>query len=124
MLSVHSVLSNETRGIFNKDAFSKMKNSAIFINTARGGVHNEEDLINALQRGTIWGAGLDVTNPEPMGRNNPLLSMENVCILPHVGSATVEARDEMSRMAAENIISYYNNGSIPNIVNPEVLNTA
>ena len=121
VVSVHSALNNETREIFNKDAFSKMKSSSIFINTARGGVHNEQDLIDALRKGLIWGAGLDVTNPEPIKPDNPLLEMENVCILPHIGSATVEARNEMSRMAAENIISYYKNNTVPNIVNPEVL---
>jgi len=121
VISVHSVLSKDTKEIFNKDAFSKMKSTSIFINTARGGVHNEQDLIEALNKGIIWGAGLDVTNPEPMKLDNPLLEMENVCILPHIGSATIEARNEMSRMAAENIISYYKNNIVPNIVNPEVL---
>jgi len=121
VISVHSVLSKETKEIFNKDAFSKMRPSSIFINTARGGIHNEKDLIEALDNKTILGAGLDVTNPEPMNPGNPLLEMENVCILPHIGSATIEARNEMSRMAAENIISYYKNNTVPNIVNPEVL---
>ena len=121
VLSVHSVLSSETKEIFNKAVFSKMKPTSIFINTARGGIHNEPDLIEALNKGTIWGAGLDVTNPEPMSADNPLLSMENVCILPHIGSATLEARNKMSEMAAENIISYFKNNTIPHIVNPEVL---
>jgi glyoxylate reductase len=121
VISVHSALNKETKEIFNKDAFNKMKSSSIFINTARGGVHNEQDIIDALKKRTIWGAGLDVTNPEPMKADNPLLQMENVCILPHIGSATIEARNEMSRMAAENIISYFKNNSVPNIVNPEVL---
>ena len=121
VISVHSVMSKETKEIFNKDAFNKMKHSSIFINTARGGIHNEKDLMEALNSGTIRGAGLDVTNPEPMKQDNPLLEMENVCILPHIGSATIEARNEMSRMAAENIISYYRNNTVPNIVNPEVL---
>ena len=121
VISVHSVMSTETREIFNKDAFSKMKTSSIFINTARGGIHNEKDLVDALKRGTIFGAGLDVTNPEPMQIDNPLLHMENVCVLPHIGSATIEARNEMSRMAAENIIQFFKNGTVPNIVNPEVL---
>jgi glyoxylate reductase len=121
VISVHSVMSKETKEIFTKHAFSKMKPTSIFINTARGGIHNEKDLIDALNNGIIWGAGLDVTNPEPMQPDNPLLEMENVCILPHIGSATIEARNEMSRMAAENIISYYKNNTVPNIVNPEVL---
>jgi len=121
VISVHSVMSKETKEIFDKHAFSKMKPSSIFINTARGGIHNEKDLIDALNNGTIWGAGLDVTNPEPMKKDNPLLEMENVCILPHIGSATIEARNEMSRMAAENIIQFYKNNFIPNLVNPESL---
>ena len=121
VISVHSVMSKETKEIFNKDAFNKMKSTSIFINTARGGIHNENDLLDALNNKIILGAGLDVTNPEPMKADNPLLEMENVCILPHIGSATIEARNEMSRMAAENIISYYKNNTVPNIVNPEVL---
>ena len=121
VLSVHCALSDETRGIFNKESFKKMKASSIFINTARGGIHNEQDLTDALNAGTIWGAGLDVTNPEPMNADSPLLSMPNVAILPHIGSATVEARNEMSRMAAVNIIEFYKNNNVPNIVNPETM---
>lgn len=121
VLSVHSVLSAETKGIFNKDVFEKMKPSAVFINTSRGGVHNEQDLIDALNKGIIWGAGLDVTNPEPMHADNPLLQMPNVAVLPHIGSATVEARNGMSRLAAENIIEFYKNNRVPTCVNPEVL---
>jgi len=121
VLSVHSVLSDETRGLFNKDVFSRMKKSAIFINTSRGGVHNEEDLIKALRSETIWGAGLDVTNPEPMHANNPLLQMPNAAVLPHIGSATMEARTGMARLAAENIIAFYSTGNMPHCVNREVL---
>ncbi len=120
VISVHSVLSAETRGAFNKNAFEKMKPTSIFINTSRGSVHNEEDLMDALQSGKIWGAGLDVTNPEPMQANNPLLSMPNVAVLPHIGSATVEARTGMARLAAENIIEFYKSGKLITCVNPEV----
>jgi glyoxylate reductase len=122
VLSVHSALSKETKGIFNKNAFGQMKPSSIFVNTARGGIHNEQDLVDALNNGTIWGAGLDVTNPEPMSTDSPLLSMANVAVLPHIGSATVEARNEMSRLAAVNIVEFYKNYHVPNIVNPETLN--
>jgi glyoxylate reductase len=121
IISLHCALTEETKGIFNKSAFSQMKTSSIFINTARGQVHNETDLIEALKTGIIWGAGLDVTNPEPMHPDNPLLQMENVAILPHIGSSTIEARTEMSRMAAENIVEYYKNKRVPHLVNPEVL---
>jgi glyoxylate reductase len=98
-----------------------MKPTSIFVNTARGGIHNEKDLIEALNVGKIWGAGLDVTNPEPMDANNPLLSMPNVAVLPHIGSATEEARNEMSRLAAMNIIEFYKYNRISNVVNPETL---
>lgn len=119
IVSAHCALTPETKGIFNKDAFSKMKNTAVFINTARGPVHNEEDLYQALVSKQIWGAGLDVTNPEPMNIDNPLLQMENVAILPHIGSATIEARTAMGKLAAENIIGYFKNGIVPNLVNPD-----
>lgn len=122
IVSAHCALTPETIGIFNKAAFAKMKPTAIFINTARGAVHNEEDLLEALTNGTILGAGLDVTNPEPMRADNPLLQMENVAILPHVGSATIEARSEMSRLAAVNIIEFYKGNKIPNMINPGVMN--
>lgn len=121
ILSVHCALSAETKGIFDKTAFEKMKPGAIFINTARGGVHNEADLLEALRAGTIWGAGLDVTNPEPMAPDSPLLSMENAAVLPHIGSATVEARDGMARLAAENIIGFYADKRVPHLVNPDAL---
>lgn len=62
------------------------------------------------------GAGLDVTNPEPMKWDNPLLSMENVAVVPHIGSATIEARDEMSRLAAVNIIQFFNGKPLSNLV--------
>jgi glyoxylate reductase len=120
VITVHSNLTPETRGKFNKSVFQKMKTSSIFINTARGSIHNEEDLIEALQKGTIWGAGLDVSNPEPMRMDNPLLTMPNAAILPHIGSATLETRNAMADMAAENIIAGLKGQRIPYPVNPEV----
>lgn len=120
VLSVHASLTPETRGIFNQQAFAAMKRSAIFINTARGGVHNEADLTRALETGLIWGAGLDVTNPEPMDPHNPLLAMPNVAVLPHIGSATVEARNGMATIAAQNIIAGLRGERLPHVVNPEV----
>ncbi len=117
ILSVHCSLTADTREKFNSAAFGKMKPSAVFLNTARGGIHNENDLIAALQNKTIWGAGLDVTNPEPMKPDNPLLEMENVAVTPHIGSATMEARNEMSRLAAMNIIQFYRGETVKNRVN-------
>lgn len=121
VVSAHCPLTPETSGIFDETGFKQMKSTAIFINTARGPVHNQADLITALADGEIWGAGLDVTDPEPMDKNNPLLSMENVCVLPHIGSATREARDGMSRLAAENIIEFYQTRTVPHVANPQVL---
>ena len=97
-----------------------MKSTAIFINTARGGLHDEEDLLYALQNNVIWGAGLDVTNPEPMAKDNPLLFLPNVCVLPHIGSATAQTRDAMATLAAQNIIAGMKGQRLPNIVNAEV----
>ena len=117
IVSVHCALTSETKGIFNASAFKKMKKSALFINTSRGSVHNQEDLYNALVNESIWGAGLDVTDPEPIKPDDPLLFLENVAITPHIGSATVEARDEMSRLAAQNIIQFYRGEKVINQVN-------
>lgn len=120
VLSVHANLSDETRGVFNSNIFSKMKKSAIFINTARGGLHNEHDLIAALQNEDIWGAGLDVTNPEPMAPDNPLLTMRNVCVVPHIGSATVETRAKMAITAANNIIALMEGKPMPQVIDKAV----
>jgi len=120
VLSVHCALNNETKGFFNADVFEKMKPTSIFINTARGGIHVEDDLLKALKKKQIWGVGLDVTDPEPMESDNELLQMENVAIVPHIGSATVEARTEMARLAAQNILDFVNGKPIENLVNKEV----
>lgn len=117
VLSAHCALTKSTENKFERSAFEKMKKTAIFINTSRGPVHNEIDLTDALNSKEIWGAGLDVTNPEPMAKNNPLLFMENVAITPHIGSATIEARNRMSMYAAQNIIALYKNERIPYQVN-------
>jgi glyoxylate reductase len=120
VLSVNTALTPETKGKFNKEVFKKMKAGAILINAARGSIHNEEDLTEALQKGIIWGAGLDVTNPEPMRPDHPLLSMPNVCVLPHIGSATEDTRAAMSLLAAKNIVAGLKGERLPFIVNPEI----
>ncbi|MFC3196300.1 2-hydroxyacid dehydrogenase [Parapedobacter deserti] len=120
VLSVHANLSGKTHGIFNGDAFSKMKASAIFVNTARGSMHDEEDLRVALENGEIWGAGLDVTDPEPMAPDNPLLEMSNVAVLPHIGSATIETRMKMMKLTVENLLAGLRGDHLPYCVNPEV----
>lgn len=120
VISVHTALTPETEGKFNAEVFRQMKPSAIFVNTARGRIHNEEDLIRALKEKVIWGAGLDVTNPEPMKQDNPLLSMPHVAVLPHIGSATETTRNAMAKLAAENIIAGLKGERLPFPVNPEI----
>lgn len=104
VLSLHCALTPETTKKFNAAAFKKMKPSSIIINTARGKVIDEPALIFALQEKEIWGAGLDVTDPEPMQPGNALLKMQNVAVLPHIGSATVNTRNRMAQLAAENML--------------------
>lgn len=120
VLSVHANYTSDNNELFNKNAFARMKSNSIFINTARGKFHNEEDLFDALTHNIIWGAGLDVTNPEPMKSDNPLLSLPNCCVLPHIGSATYEARNGMAVCAAQNIIALFENKKMPFCVNEEV----
>lgn len=113
VLSVHTALTPETKGKFTFEVFEQMKPNSIFINTARGGIHNETDLIKALDRKLIWGAGLDVTNPEPMDKSNPLLFMENAAVLPHIGSATEETRDAMAKIIVQNIVAGLKGEKLP-----------
>lgn len=104
-LSLHCPLNDTTRGMINREALMKMKETATLINTARGKVVVHDDLAEALEKGWIAGAGLDVTDPEPINNDSPLLSMSNVIITPHVGSATYETRARMAVMCAENILA-------------------
>jgi glyoxylate reductase len=120
VLSVHTALTAETKGKFDMNAFKQMKPGAIFVNTARGAIHNEDDLRNALNQKIIWGAGLDVTNPEPMDPANELLKMPSVAVLPHIGSATEGTRKAMAELAARNIIAGLRGEKIPFPANPEV----
>jgi len=113
VLSIHTALTPETKDKFTLDVFKQMKPNSIFINTARGGIHNEKDLIRALEEKIIWGAGLDVTNPEPMDKDNPLLSMESVAVLPHIGSATEETRAAMAQIIVKNVLAGLKGEKLP-----------
>ncbi len=104
-VSVHTDLNETTRGLFDADAFSKMKPTAVFVNTARGPIHREADLAEALRNGSIFAAGLDVTDPEPISPDSPLLSLPNCTICPHIASATVSSRNGMADIAADNLIA-------------------
>lgn len=96
-------LTNETKHMFNAEVFSKMKSSAIFINSSRGAVVDEEALYQALIHNVIAGAGLDVFEKEPIAQDHPLLSLINVTALPHIGSATIETRMSMIQICVDNI---------------------
>jgi glyoxylate reductase len=104
-VSVNCELTDETKHLFNAAAFRKMKPTAIFVNTARGPVHVQSDLYHALKSGEIFAAGLDVTDPEPLAANDPLLALSNCVITPHIASATVAARDAMAEIAADNLLA-------------------
>lgn len=106
-------LTPETKGMFNMDLFKKMKNTAVFINTSRGGVVQQDDLYKALVSGEIAAAGLDVTTPEPLPTNSPLLKLDNCVILPHIASATHKARSAMSELTAKNILAALKGQTIP-----------
>lgn len=119
-LSIHCPLLEETTHLFGADAFRAMKESACLINTARGPIVDEEALADALASGEIARAGLDVFEHEPTV-NSKLYDLDNACILPHIGSATIETRNKMATMAAANVIARLNGNTPPNCVNPEVL---
>ncbi len=108
VLSLHIPLTPETKNFIGKKEIAAMKSSAIIVNTARGDVIDQEALYEALRDKKIFSAGLDVTTPEPLPPSHPLYSLPNVMILPHIGSATFEARSKMSVMCANNIISAFN----------------
>ncbi|MCM8815903.1 MAG: D-glycerate dehydrogenase [Candidatus Omnitrophica bacterium] len=119
-ISIHVPLLPETHHLIGEKEFSMMKKTAILINTSRGPVVDEKALVDALKKGKIWGAGLDVYENEPIIEPE-LLTLKNVVLLPHIGSATVETRTKMALMAAENILAFFRGEIPPNIVNPEVL---
>ncbi|OUL82529.1 2-hydroxyacid dehydrogenase [Paraburkholderia hospita] len=114
-------LTPETHHMIGANELRKMKRSAILINASRGQTVDENALIEALQTGTIHGAGLDVFDQEPVDPNSPLLTMKNVVALPHIGSATHETRHAMARCAAENLVSALDGTLKINIVNRDVL---
>ena len=118
-ISVHTPLLPETRGLFNAEKFERMKRTAFLINTSRGPVVNEGDLVTALESGKIAGAALDVFEKEPS--IHPGLRRANVVLAPHIASASLETRTKMACMAAENVVALLQGRRPANILNPEVL---
>ncbi|XP_053959262.1 glyoxylate reductase/hydroxypyruvate reductase-like isoform X1 [Anastrepha ludens] len=97
-------LTKDTAGVFNATAFGKMKKTAVLVNIGRGGIVNQPDLYEALKTNQIFAAGLDVMTPEPLPPTDPILSLPNLVVLPHLGSATERTRDDMSIIAAHNVL--------------------
>lgn len=112
-VSLHTPLTPQTNKLVNAEFLHKMKRTAILVNTSRGGVVDQEALYQALKEGVIAGAGLDVTTPEPLPTDHPLLSLPNCVILPHIGSATIATRLKMAQMAADNLLAGVQGRSLP-----------
>ena len=112
-VSLHCPLTPETRHLINQATLARMKPSAILINTTRGGVVDQAALYEALTSGIIAGAALDVTDPEPLPADNPLLRLPNVTVVPHVGSATIGTRGKMAQIAIDNLLAGINGRSLP-----------
>ncbi len=116
IISIHLPLFDSTKGMINKDSIAKMKDGVIFINTSRGGLVVEKDLRDALIRGKIKQAGLDVISIEPMEKDSILLDTPNLIITPHIAWAPLEARKRLLSIAADNLKSFID-GSTVNVVN-------
>lgn len=120
-VSVHTPLTPETHHLISREQLRVMKKTAVLINTSRGPVVDMMALYEALRDGEIWAAGLDVTDPEPIPTDHPLLTLDNCLIVPHIASASYKTRDDMSGLAADNIIAVLSGRRPPTPVNPEVV---
>ena len=114
---VMTPLTPETKGLIGKRELAQMKKTAILINTARGGIVDEDALYEALVDGTIWAAGLDVFEQEPVDCNHPLLTLPNLVTLPHIGSASIQTRTTMAEVAADNLVDVLCDRIPKNLVN-------
>jgi len=117
-LSIHVPLSEETKHMISTKEFEIMKRTAVLINTSRGPVVDEKALAVALQKGQIWGVGLDVYENEP-DIEEGLFGLENVVLAPHTGSGTTSTRDKMVEMVVQNVLLALKGETPPNCVNPE-----
>ena len=119
-VSLHVPLTEKTRHLIGEAELRMMKPTAILINTARGAVIDPRALADALRRGDILAAGLDVTDPEPIPLDDPLLALDNCLIVPHIASASVATRRKMADMAVDNVIAGITGKPLPTCVNPQV----
>jgi len=120
-VSLHVALTPATRGLIGARELALMKATAVLVNTARGAVVDQDALTQALTRGQIGGAALDVFAEEPLAPDDPLLTLGNVVVAPHVGSATVETRERMADLAVANLLAFFRSERPPACVNPEAL---
>jgi glyoxylate reductase len=118
-ITIHVPLTPQTHHMIGEKELSFMKPTAILINTSRGSVVNSMAIYNTLINRKIAGAALDVTDPEPIQANSPLLSLDNVIITPHIGSASHSSRRAMAMMSAQNLVSGLSNEHLTRCVNPE-----
>jgi lactate dehydrogenase-like 2-hydroxyacid dehydrogenase len=123
-ITLHTPLNPQTRHMIGAPQFALMKRSAILINTARGPIVDPQALYAALHNGQIAHAALDVTDPEPILMDSPLLQLDNLTITPHVGSATLQTRDRMALLAAENLLAGLAGARMPHCANPQVYASA
>jgi lactate dehydrogenase-like 2-hydroxyacid dehydrogenase len=119
-VSIHVPLNSGTQHLVNADFLSKMKPTAVLVNTSRGAVLDQTALYHALRSNQIFAAALDVTDPEPLPMDSPLLELENCLIVPHLGSASKKTRDRMSLLAAQNLVAGLKGERLPNCFNPQV----
>ncbi len=117
-VTLHCPYTSATHHLVNAETLALMKPSAILVNTSRGGVVDQEALCAALAAGKIAGAGLDVTTPEPLPADHPLLTLPNVVVLPHIGSASLPTRLLMANMAVDNLLVGLEGGRLPHCANP------
>lgn len=117
-ISLHCPLNDETRGLIGEEELKMMKKTSVLINSSRGPVVDQKALFRACSENWIWGAGLDVFDEEPVPLDEPLLTLKNVTTLPHLGSATVKAREGMARKAAENLLAALEGRRPLDLVNP------
>lgn len=114
VVTLHVPLSLGSRKLIGEAELAAMKPGALLVNTARGGLVDQDALVDALERGHLGGAGLDVTTPEPLPPHDPLLELPNVLVLPHIGSATVAARNRMTELAVGNVLAALEGDPLPN----------
>ncbi len=119
-VSLHVNLSPQTQGLINAERLRWMKPTAILVNTSRGPVIDSMALVDALRDGVIAGAGLDVTDPEPLPADHPLIGLDNCLVVPHIASASRATRGKMASMAAANLLAGVRGERLPTPVNPEV----